>query len=64
MKIGKREVELKGMLLDLMKAHNKEHYHHNGIDITVVHEKEKVKVKVAGKDLGDEGDDDSEPDQE
>jgi hypothetical protein len=55
MAVGKQEVELKGKLLDLMKAHKKEHYHHDGIDVTVVHEKEKVKVKVAGKESNSDG---------
>jgi hypothetical protein len=44
--LTKREVELKGKLLDLMKAQKKEHYHRGNIKIDVVHEKENVKVKV------------------
>jgi hypothetical protein len=63
MAVGKQEVELKEKLLDLMKAHKKEHYHHDGIDITVVHEKEKVKVKVTGKESAD-SEDGEEPEEE
>jgi len=40
------EKPLKTDLLNAMKRHNKMHYHHNGLEITVVHESEKVKVKL------------------
>lgn len=40
------EVSLKGELLHLMKKHGKEHYSHQGIEITVTHEEESVKVKI------------------
>ena len=46
MGLSKREVELKGKLLDLMKAQKKEHYHRGNIKIDIVHEEETVKVKV------------------
>ena len=46
MGLSKQEVELKGKLLDLMKAQKKEHYHRGNIKIDIVHEKENVKVKV------------------
>ena len=41
-----QEAELKAKLLILMKANNKLHYHHDGVEISVVHENEKVKVKI------------------
>ena len=43
---SQREVELKGQLLQLMKAQKREHYHRGTISIDIVHEKENVKVKV------------------
>lgn len=54
MGLSKSEVELKGKLLDLMKAQKKEHYHRGNIKIDVVHEKENVKVKVKAASEGDE----------
>ena len=52
MGLSKREVELKGKLLDLMKAH----YHRGNIKIDIVHESENIKVKVkkAAEDEGEE----------
>ena len=44
------EVDLKDTLLRLMRANNKETYHHDGIEIRVVREAEKVKVKVSDDD--------------
>lgn len=41
-----QEVELKAKLLALMHKHKKERYVCQGIEITVVHEEESVKVKV------------------
>ena len=46
MGLSQREVELKGKLLDLMKAEKKEHYKRGNIKIDIVHEKENVKVKI------------------
>jgi len=55
MGLSKQEVELKGKLLDLMKAQKKEHYHRGNIKIDIVHEKENVKVKVkTGQEEEDE----------
>jgi hypothetical protein len=48
--ILKEEVELKNALLELMHKHDRTHYLHDGIEITVVPEKERVKVKVKGKE--------------
>lgn len=53
MGLSKKEGELKDQILQLMKANDKKHYHRDGIDITIVHENEKVKVRI-GKD-DDEG---------
>lgn len=48
-----QEVDLKGKVLDLMKANNKEHYRRNGVEITIVHEDETVKVRVKKADDGE-----------
>jgi hypothetical protein len=59
MGLSKKEVEVKGQLLQLMKAHKREHYKRGPIEINIVHEKEniKVKVKAAGDDEdGEAGD--------
>jgi len=40
------EVALKGELLALMKKHKKEHYEYQGVEVTLVHEEESVKVKI------------------
>jgi hypothetical protein len=50
--LSKREGELKQELLGLMKKHEKEEYHHGSVHITLVHEKENVRVKI--KADGDE----------
>src|SRR5258708_5105538 len=42
----KEESPLKQSLLNAMKRHEKMHYKHNGLEITVVHESEKVRVKL------------------
>lgn len=54
--LNKQEKPLKDQLLSAMKRHGKEHYKHNGLEITVVHENEKVKVKLhkGGEDEGEE----------
>lgn len=54
MALSSREVELKGQLLDLMKAQKREHYKHGNIKIDIVHEKENVKVKVKNASEEDE----------
>jgi len=40
------EVDMKEDLLALMKRNNKEKYIHDGIEISITHEKEKVKVII------------------
>jgi hypothetical protein len=56
--LSQKEGELKGQLLDLMKAQKREHYQRGNIKIDIVHEKENIKVKV--KAGGDDEDDDDE----
>jgi hypothetical protein len=46
MALTKKEVDLAGVLLQALKRHNKEHYHRDGIDIKLVVEKEKVRVRI------------------
>jgi hypothetical protein len=58
MQLGKKEVELKGKILDVLKAHKMEHYHYSDIDITVINEKQKVRVKIGAG--GDEATDEPE----
>ena len=48
--LSAEEVELKGKLLDLMKANKKENYVRDGIEIHIVHEEETVKVKIKKQD--------------
>jgi hypothetical protein len=50
--LNKEEKPLKDQLLAAMHRHGKTHYHHNGLLIDVIHENEKVRVKLT-KD-GDE----------
>lgn len=42
-----QEVELKGKLIDLMHKYDKETYTYQGVTITLIHEEESVRVKVA-----------------
>jgi hypothetical protein len=58
--LSQKEGELKGQLLDLMKAQKREHYQRGNIRIDIVHEKENIKVKVKAGGGGDEDDDDEE----
>jgi hypothetical protein len=52
--LSRSEVELKGQLLQLMKAQKREHYHRDNIRIDIVHESENIKVKVkAGSEEGE-----------
>jgi len=60
MALGAQEVEKKGQLLDLMKAHKKEHYEYGGVVIDIVHESENVKVNVVKQEI----ETDEVPDQE
>jgi CRISPR/Cas system-associated exonuclease Cas4 (RecB family) len=46
MDLNKQETPLKQQLLAAMHAQNKTHYRHNGLIIDVVHENEKVRVKL------------------
>lgn len=52
--LNKEEKPLKDSLLNAMKKHGKEHYKHDGLEITVVHEDEHVKVKLSKDSEGDE----------
>jgi hypothetical protein len=45
--IGKEEVELKNALLNAMHKNHKTTYHHGGVFIAVLTEKEKVKVRIS-----------------
>lgn len=54
MALSSREIELKGQIMDLMKAQKREHYKRGNIKIDIVHEKENVKVKV--KEVSEEED--------
>jgi hypothetical protein len=49
--LSQKEGELKGKLLDLMKAQKREHYQRGNIKIDIVHEKENVKVKVKAESV-------------
>jgi hypothetical protein len=53
MQLTEQEVEMKQTLLTLMKKHKKETYRHDGVGIRIVHENEKVKVRLI-KDKDDE----------
>lgn len=46
MKLGAQEVELKDKLLGAMHKHGKKDYVHGDVEIHVVAEEEKVKVKI------------------
>lgn len=50
MELTQREVPAKQAVLDLMKKHGKVHYKRDGIEITLISEKEKVKVRTVGSD--------------
>jgi hypothetical protein len=62
MSLSSQEIELKGKLLDLMKAQKREHYHRGPINIDIVHEKENVKVKVKADQGDSEGDEEEDED--
>jgi hypothetical protein len=46
MELTKEEVSTQGELLRLMKKHGKTTYHHEGYDLKIVAEKEKVRVRI------------------
>jgi hypothetical protein len=46
MALTKQEVDLNGVLLQAMKRHKREHYHRDGVDIRLIVEKEKVRVRI------------------
>jgi hypothetical protein len=50
MSLNRQEIELKEKLLALMKAHKKQTYVYNGVEVNIVHEEETVKVKVKKQD--------------
>ena len=54
MALLKQEVDLKDLLLTLMKRHNKTEYHRDGLTITIVQKAEKVRVKIKDEDEADE----------
>jgi hypothetical protein len=58
MGLSRSEVETKGQLLQLMKAHKREHYQRGTIKIDIVHEKENIKVKVKSGSSEEEETDD------
>jgi hypothetical protein len=47
MRLLDKECDLKEKLLALMKKNGKVTYHHAGVEVKIVHEKEMVKVKVS-----------------
>lgn len=55
MELNADEAKLKASLITLMHKHNKTTYSRHGIVITLIPEGEKVKVKIKGKDVDDEG---------
>lgn len=56
------ESSLKAELLELLKKHKKTHYKHGKVEVTLVTEKENVKVRV--KDENEEKPDDTQPEPE
>lgn len=57
MELLQTEVRLKGELLELMKKHKRDTYECEGVEISIVHGEDTIKVKVhrAGDDQEDEG---------
>ena len=55
MAILKEEVDLKGLLLNLLHRHNKKTYYHDGLSVEIVPTGEKVKVRFGAEP--DNGDD-------
>lgn len=56
MESGKEEKNLKDAILAIMKRHKIEHYRCDGLEITVVHEKEKIEVKHVEEESSGDGD--------
>jgi hypothetical protein len=54
MACGVQEKDKKSELLNLLKKHKLEHYEYEDVEITLVHEAEKVKVRVHGKEEDEE----------
>lgn len=54
MALLKQEVDLKELLLTLMKRHDKTTYKRDGIEITIFQKAEKVRVKLKDEDEADE----------
>jgi hypothetical protein len=52
--LSKQEGELKSELLNLMKKYEKTEYHHGAVNISLVMEKENIKVKIKSKDAEEE----------
>lgn len=50
MALTKQEVDLNGVLLQALKRHKKEHYHRDGVDIKLIVEKEKVRVRIKSEE--------------
>lgn len=50
MELTKEEVTRKSKVLALMKKHKRDSYLCDGVEITIIHEEETVKVKVKDKD--------------
>ena len=46
MELTKREVQKQEMLLQIMKKYGKSTYVHEGVECKLIHEKEKVRVKI------------------
>lgn len=59
MEVGREEKALKVSIITLMHKHQKTHYAHNGLEITLLPKDEDVKVKVKGAEA-----DDAEPDED
>lgn len=53
MELTKKEVELKTALISMMHRHNKKTYKYEDIEIELVPEGEKVRVRIAKKDEED-----------
>jgi hypothetical protein len=46
MALTKKEVDLSDVLLQAMKRNKRDHYHRDGIDLKLIVEKEKVRVRI------------------
>lgn len=59
MEVGREEMALKVSIITLMHKHQKTHYRHNGLEITLLPKDEDVKVKVKAADDDEAPDDDA-----